>query len=78
MELGGCEERLPEESRWVGEGRGGSKANGAPNHREDCEGSETTGRSVGRDGLWETYLGRNCEKKDWQGVDRTGTGLMWV
>ena len=48
MELGGCEERLPEESRWAGKGRGSLGQMDAPNHRESWEGSEGTRRSRDR------------------------------
>lgn len=69
MELGGCEERLPEESRWVGKGAGGSKADGAPNHREDCEGSRPPAEVSGV-----MDFGRLV----WEEIVRRRTGRAWI
>lgn len=63
MDLGGCEERLPEESRWAAKARG-SRQRGA---REE-------GRIVRSDELRTAAAGylleKNSERRGWQGVER--------
>lgn len=45
VELGDCEERRPEESRWLGKGRGVGGRINELNHREAWEGSENVGET---------------------------------
>lgn len=74
MELGRCEEGLPEESRWAGKG---CARTDALKPGEAWEGSQSTGKQTGGLLLWATCLGRNSERRDGR-LDRAdeGTGVV--
>lgn len=62
-ELGDCQERLPEESRWAGKGPGSQRRMSELKHREAWEGSERVGRPAGVTDMRATAAGDLFGKK---------------
>lgn len=73
-ELGDCQERLPEESRWAGKGPGSQRRMSELKHREAWEGSERVGRPAGCN----RHEGDCCGRLVWEEILRGGTGRAWI
>lgn len=74
MELGGCEESLPEESRWAGKGPGSRWRLDALKPGGLREGSESTGRRARRD----RHEGNCCGPLVWEEILKGGTSRAWI